>query len=70
MKFSMRHILIGGLTAAVLVGCGPNGEMTRAEQGAVIGGLAGAVIGKNTIGIKFITCFIQMKNNIASARMH
>ncbi|MEZ5453295.1 MAG: OmpA family protein [Thiothrix sp.] len=48
MKFSMRHILIGGLTAAVLVGCGPNGEMTRAEQGAVIGGLAGAVIGKNT----------------------
>lgn len=48
MKFSMRHILIGGLSAAVLVGCGPNGEMTRAEQGAVIGGLAGAVIGKNT----------------------
>lgn len=48
MKFSMRHILIGSLTAAVLVGCGPNGEMTRAEQGAVIGGLAGAVIGKNT----------------------
>lgn len=48
MKFSMRHVLISGLAAAVLVGCGPNGEMTRAEQGAVIGGLAGAVIGKNT----------------------
>lgn len=48
MKISMRHWFIGSLAAAVLVGCGPNGEMTRAEQGAVIGGIAGAVIGKTT----------------------
>lgn len=48
MKFSMRHLLISGLTAAVLAGCGPNGEMTRAEQGALIGGVAGVVIGKTT----------------------
>ncbi|MBU0655316.1 MAG: OmpA family protein [Gammaproteobacteria bacterium] len=48
MKFSMRHLLISGLAAAVLAGCGPNGEMTRAEQGALIGGVAGVVIGKTT----------------------
>ena len=48
MKISMRHLFIGALSAAVLVGCGPNGEMTRAEQGAVIGTIAGAVVGKNT----------------------
>ncbi len=48
MKISLRHLFIGALSAAVLVGCGPNGEMTRAEQGAVIGTIAGAVVGKNT----------------------
>ena len=48
MKIAMRHVLIGALSAAVLVGCGPNGEITRAEQGAVIGTIAGAVVGKNT----------------------
>ncbi|MEN9503312.1 MAG: hypothetical protein RI964_2597 [Pseudomonadota bacterium] len=48
MKTTMRHLFIGALSAAVLVGCGPNGEMTRAEQGAVIGTIAGAVVGKNT----------------------
>ena len=45
MKISLRHLFIGALSAAVLVGCGPNGEMTRAEQGAVIGTIAGAVVG-------------------------
>lgn len=48
MKISMRHLLIGALSAAVLTACGPNGEMTRAEQGAIIGALGGAVVGKNT----------------------
>jgi outer membrane protein OmpA-like peptidoglycan-associated protein len=48
MKISMRHLLIGVLSAAVLTACGPNGEMTRAQQGAIIGALGGAVVGKNT----------------------
>lgn len=48
MKFSMRHLLIGGVTAAVLAACAPNGEMSRAEKGALIGGVTGAIIGKTT----------------------
>lgn len=48
MKISMRNLMIGALATAVLAGCGPNGEMTRAEQGAIIGALGGAVVGKNT----------------------
>jgi outer membrane protein OmpA-like peptidoglycan-associated protein len=48
MQFSMRHVVVASLAAALLAGCGPNGEMTRAEQGALIGGVAGAVIGKTT----------------------
>ena len=48
MKISLRSVVIGALSAALLVGCGPNGEMTRAEQGAIIGAIGGAVVGKNT----------------------
>ncbi|MDD5394223.1 MAG: OmpA family protein [Thiothrix sp.] len=48
MQFSMSHVVVASLAAALLAGCGPNGEMTRAEQGALIGGVAGAVIGKTT----------------------
>ncbi len=48
IKLSMRSVLVGVLSAAVLAACAPNGEMTRAEQGALIGGVAGAVLGKTT----------------------
>lgn len=48
MKISMRTLLISAVSAALLAGCGPNGEMTRAEQGAIIGAIGGAVVGKNT----------------------
>ena len=48
MKISLRSVVIGALSAVLLVGCGPNGEMTRAEQGAIIGAIGGAVVGKNT----------------------
>ena len=48
MKISLRSVVIGALSAALLVGCGPTGEMTRAEQGAIIGAIGGAVVGKNT----------------------
>lgn len=48
MKASLRTLLIGSVTAALLAGCGPNGEMTRAQQGALIGAIGGAVVGKNT----------------------
>ena len=48
MKLSLRHAVIAALSATLLAGCGANGEMTRAEQGALIGGVAGAVLGKTT----------------------
>lgn len=48
MKLSLRHVIIAALSATLLAGCGANGEMTRAEQGALIGGVAGAVLGKTT----------------------
>ena len=48
MKLSLRHAVIAALSATLLAGCGVNGEMTRAEQGALIGGVAGAVLGKTT----------------------
>ena len=48
IKLSLRHAVIAALSATLLAGCGVNGEMTRAEQGALIGGVAGAVLGKTT----------------------
>lgn len=48
MKLPFRSLMVASLSTALLAGCGANGEMTRAEQGAIIGGLAGAAIGKNT----------------------
>lgn len=48
MKISMRTLLIGAVSAAMMAGCSPTGEMTRAQQGAIIGALGGAVVGKNT----------------------
>lgn len=48
MKLPFRSLMVASLSAALLAGCGANGEMTRAEQGAIIGGLAGAAIGKGT----------------------
>lgn len=48
MKITLRSGVISAMVAAILVGCGPNGEMTRAEQGAIIGAIGGAVVGKNT----------------------
>ena len=48
MKMSLRLGVVSAIVAAMLVGCGPNGEMTRAEQGAIIGAIGGAVVGKNT----------------------
>ncbi len=48
MKNSMRTLLIGTVSAALMAGCSPTGEMTRAQQGAIIGALGGAVVGKNT----------------------
>ncbi len=48
MKISMRTLLIGAVSAALMAGCSPTGEMTRAQQGAIIGALGGAVVGKNT----------------------
>ena len=48
VKLSLRHAVIAALSATLLAGCGANGEMTRAEQGALIGGVAGAVLGKTT----------------------
>lgn len=47
MKFSMRHLLIGSLTATMLAACAPD-TMTRAEKGAIIGGFTGAIVGKAT----------------------
>lgn len=48
MKMAMRTLAFGTLTATLLAGCAPTGEMTRAQQGAIIGAVTGAVIGKNT----------------------
>lgn len=48
MKISMRTLLIGTVSAALMAGCSPTGEMTRAQQGALIGAIGGAVVGKNT----------------------
>ena len=48
MKNSMRTLLIGTVSAALMAGCSPTGEMTRAQQGAIIGAWGGAVVGKNT----------------------
>ncbi|WP_228292267.1 OmpA family protein [Candidatus Thiothrix anitrata] len=48
MKLSLRQAVIAALAATLLAGCGANGEMTRAQQGALIGGVAGAVLGKST----------------------
>jgi outer membrane protein OmpA-like peptidoglycan-associated protein len=48
MKISMRTLLIGTLSASLMAGCSPTGEMTRAQQGALIGAIGGAVVGKNT----------------------
>jgi outer membrane protein OmpA-like peptidoglycan-associated protein len=48
MKLSLRQAVIAALAATLLAGCGANGEMTRAQQGALIGGVAGAVLGKTT----------------------
>ncbi|MDQ5768126.1 OmpA family protein [Thiothrix subterranea] len=48
MKISMRTLLIGGISAALMAGCSPTGEITRAQQGALIGAIGGAVVGKNT----------------------
>jgi outer membrane protein OmpA-like peptidoglycan-associated protein len=48
MKISMRTLLIGTLSASLMAGCSPTGEMTRAQQGALMGAIGGAVVGKNT----------------------
>jgi outer membrane protein OmpA-like peptidoglycan-associated protein len=48
MSIQSSQILVAGLITTLLAGCGPNGEMTRTEQGALIGGVAGAVLGKST----------------------
>ena len=46
MKISMRTLLIGAVSATLMAGCSPTGEMTRAQQGALIGAIGGAVVGK------------------------
>lgn len=48
MTVFVRRMMMLAVATAVLAGCGPNGEMTRAEKGALIGGVTGAVVGKNT----------------------
>jgi outer membrane protein OmpA-like peptidoglycan-associated protein len=48
MSIKSSQIVVAGLITTLLAGCGANGEMTRTEQGALIGGVAGAVLGKST----------------------
>ena len=43
----MKHIILSGLIAWGVTGCSGT-NMTKAQQGAIIGGLAGAVVGKST----------------------
>lgn len=44
----MKKILTSVFIASTLVGCASNAPMTNAQKGALIGGAAGAVIGKST----------------------
>ena len=46
-KTNMQHIILSGFIAWGLVGCSGT-NLTKAQQGAIIGGLAGAVVGKST----------------------
>lgn len=51
---TMQKAVISSVAAAVLIGLGGCGGMTRQEQGtatgAVIGGVAGSVIGGGVVG--------------------
>ena len=44
----LKKVIIATTIAATISGCSTNQPMTRSEKGAIIGGLAGAVIGKST----------------------
>lgn len=44
----LKKIILTTCISASLAGCATDGTMTRTEKGALIGGLAGAVIGKST----------------------
>lgn len=44
----MKKLLLVSMIAALTAGCAADGSMTRSEKGAIIGGVAGAVIGKST----------------------
>ncbi len=44
----LKKITLITMLCPFLVACNPDGSMTKAEQGALIGGLAGAAIGKGT----------------------
>ncbi len=43
----LKNIMIVGSMAILMAGCAADGSMTRAETGALIGGVAGAAIGSN-----------------------
>lgn len=43
-----KKIILATAVAVAVSGCATDGTMTRSEKGALIGGLAGAVIGKST----------------------
>ncbi len=44
----LKKIIVTTVIAIAVSSCASDGTMTRSEKGAIIGGLAGAVIGKNT----------------------
>ena len=44
----MKKLILMACCIPFLTACNPDGSMTKAEQGALFGGLAGAAIGKGT----------------------